>query len=116
MTTGDPTSVAIRFNDHINDRDLGGLASLMTDDHVFVDPDGAAVSGRAACIDAWRGFFAAFPDYRNVFASLTANGDTVTITGHSVCTEPALAGPAVWTATIRGGSVARWQVQDTVDA
>lgn len=102
--------MAVRFNDRINARDLQGLASLMSDDHAFIDSEGSAVSGKPACIDAWRGFFELFPDYRNVFASVRAQGDVVTIVGHSVCSEPSLAGPAVWTATIRGGQVTRWQV------
>jgi ketosteroid isomerase-like protein len=82
----------------------------MADDHTFVDSAGATIAGRPACIEAWRGFFDAFPDYRNVFASLVADGDIVTAAGHSECSEPALAGPARWTATIRDGKVARWQV------
>jgi hypothetical protein len=34
----------------------------------------------------------------------------VTIVGHSLCSEPALAGPALWTATIRDDKVALWRV------
>ena len=100
------------FNDRINVRDLAGLTALMTDDHTFVDPADTCVTGRAACADAWRGFFAAFPDYRNVFTTAVVDGDTVTVTGHSTCSEPALAGPARWTAVVRDGRVARWQVTD----
>lgn len=102
----DPVSVAGRFNDSINDRDIDGLASLMADDHTFVDTEGGVVSGRHACLEAWRGFFTAFPDYRNIFASFTMRGDVVTIVGHSLCSMPGLAGPALWTATISGGKVA----------
>jgi hypothetical protein len=47
---------------------------------------------------AWRGFFASFPDYRNVFATAETNGDTVAITGHSECSVPELAGPVRWDA------------------
>jgi ketosteroid isomerase-like protein len=108
----DPRSVVVAYNDRINARDLAGLTDLMTGDHTFVDPAGAAVTGRDACAEAWRGFFAAFPDYRNVFATMDADGDTVTVIGHSTCSEPALAGPARWTATVRDGKVARWQVTD----
>ena len=108
----DPRSVVTAYNNHINTRDLAGLTDLMTGDHTFVDPAGAAVTGRAACVEAWRGFFAAFPDYRNVFTTMVADGDTVTVIGHSTCSEPALAGPARWTVTVRGGKVARWQVTD----
>ena len=104
------TDVAAAFNERINARDVDGLTALMTDDHTFVDDAGAAVTGRDACAEAWSGFFAAFPDYRNVFETMTADGDTVRVTGRSVCAEPALAGPAVWTVTVREGKVSRWQV------
>lgn len=88
----------------------------MSDDHTFIDSAGGVVSGKKACLDAWRGFFDTFPDYRNVFASLTARDDVVTIMGHSVCAEPSLAGPAIWTATIREQKVAEWRVYpDTPD-
>jgi ketosteroid isomerase-like protein len=105
-----PATIAARFNDRINGRDIDGLASLMTDDHTFIDTEARAVSGLRNCRDAWRGFFSAYPDYRNVFVSMITNRDVVTIVGHSVCSEPDLAGPALWTATIRDGKVAEWRV------
>jgi len=105
-------AVALRFNDRINARDLAGLAALMTADHTFVDAAGDRVEGRNACVEAWRGFFAAFPDYRNVFTGTSTDGDTVAITGHSECSVPGLAGPARWTARVRDGKVAQWRVSD----
>jgi ketosteroid isomerase-like protein len=110
--TPDPRSVVAAFNDCINTRDLTGLTALMAGDHTFVDSAGAAVTGREACAEAWQGFFAAFPDYRNVFVTVVTNGDTVTATGYSTCSEPALTGPARWTATLRDDKVTRWQVTD----
>ena len=106
----DATDVVARFNDRINAQDLDGLTALMTEDHTFVDAAGRTVSGKPACADAWSGFFAAFPDYRNVFEAMTADGDTVRVNGYSVCAEPALAGPAAWMATVRADKVSRWQV------
>jgi uncharacterized protein (TIGR02246 family) len=108
----DPAPVAVRFNDAITARDAGALAALMTADHTFTDTEGNVIAGRQACRAAWEGFFAAFPDYRNVFTEVSAAGDTVTIIGHSICAEPALAGPARWTATIRDGRVAHWRVDE----
>jgi ketosteroid isomerase-like protein len=105
-----PETVAARFNDCINRRDDDGLATLMSDDHRFIDAEGGSVSGKQACLDAWRGFFGSFPDYRNVFTSLTARDDVVTIVGYSECADPRLAGPALWTATIQGELVAEWRV------
>jgi len=112
----DPATVARRFNDHINARNLGGLASLMTQDHTFIDSAGVAISGNRACVDAWQGFFMSFPDYRNVFDTVEAHGDVVTMIGHSECSEPSLAGPALWTAKIEHGLVAQWRVyEDTAE-
>jgi ketosteroid isomerase-like protein len=100
----------VRFNDSINGRDIDGLAVLMTEDHRFVDSEGGVVAGRDSCVGAWEGFFAAFPDYRNVFTSITAAADVVTVVGYSVCATPELAGPALWRAQIRADLVAEWRV------
>jgi ketosteroid isomerase-like protein len=110
MAHVDPTTVATRFNDCINAGDPNGLADLMTPDHRFTDAEGNTVSGKQSCLNAWRGFFAAFPDYRNVFTSLTTKGNVVTIVGHSECTDPRLTGPALWTTTIEDELVAEWHV------
>lgn len=86
----------------------------MTEDHTFVDSDGATVVGRNACRETWQGFFASFPDYRNVFDATTADeaDEVVTVVGRSECSLPALAGPALWIARVRDGLVSRWQVYE----
>ena len=109
----DPESVVVEFNEGINGRDIDVLARLMTEDHVFIDGAGDRVDGRRRCLDAWRGFFGAYPDYRNEFASVvSASGGTVAVTGRSVCSEPALDGPALWTARVRDGRVGEWRVYE----
>lgn len=114
--TPDPTSVVERFNESIGRRDLAGLARLMTDDHRFVDTGASTIAGKPGCLDAWRGFFAMFPDYRNVFTSVTVREDVVLVVGYSECAEPELSGPAIWTAVVRDGAVAEWRVYaDTPD-
>ena len=101
------------FNAVINDRDLDALSALMTDTHRFVDAAGSTAEGRATCREAWRGFFEAFPDYRNTFATAEHAGDgVVTVAGRSDCSDPRLAGPAEWRAVVRDGLVDVWQVID----
>ena len=112
----DMQNVALRFNAAINDRDLETLEALMTDDHAFIDTAGNADRGKPACVASWRGFFASFPDYRNVFARVTDRDDLVLITGYSTCSMAALDGPAIWTARIRNGKVAEWRVYDDSEA
>lgn len=112
----DPKLIVLEFNAAINARDLERLAARMTDDHAFVDTAGGVVRGRDAVERAWRGFFSAFPDYRNAFVALASRGDRVFAVGHSSCSDPALAGPAVWTAEVRDGRVAEWRVYEDTEA
>lgn len=107
-----PTDVVLRFNSAINARDLEALAQLMTDDHCFIDSAGTRVQGKRACVEAWRGFFAAFPDYRNEFEQLEERDGVVTVHGRSHCSVAALAGRARWTARVRGDQVAEWRVHE----
>jgi ketosteroid isomerase-like protein len=109
-----PDEVAIQFNDAINRGDLDALGALMTDDHTFTDSLGAQVIGKSNCLEAWRGFFAQFPDYRNHFTELIARDDRVVVIGYSTCSVAVLDGPALWTADIEDDKVAHWRVyQDT---
>lgn len=105
-------SLVSKFNEHINRRAVDGLASLMSDDHTFIDTAGGRVVGKQACLAAWRGFFDTYPDYRNHFDAIVSRGDVVAVVGRLTCAEPSLAGPAVWTARVRGGEVVEWRVYE----
>jgi ketosteroid isomerase-like protein len=111
-----PAKAAAQFNDHINSADIRALATLMSEDHRFVDAEGNLVSGKSACIAAWSGFFRAFPGYRNTFDRFYEQENLVTITGFSDCpNHPELTGPAIWTATVMADRLTEWRVYlDTV--
>jgi ketosteroid isomerase-like protein len=103
----------IAFNEAINRRDLASLERLMADGHTFIDSDGNVLAGRTDVLEAWKGFFEAFPDYRNDWSRVIARGSSVIALGRSVCsTEPALDGPAIWTARTADGKVAEWRVYE----
>jgi ketosteroid isomerase-like protein len=109
----DPVDVVRSFNGAINARDLEALTAQMTDTHRFIDAAGGTVEGKRACVEAWRGFFAGFPDYRNVFEDVTHVGDgVVVVRGRSECSDPALDGPARWRAVVESGRVDVWHVTD----
>ena len=110
----DAEVTAIAFNEMVNAGDADGLADLMTSEHAFVDTSGQAISGKQACRQAWSGFFAAFPTYRNVFASVQARDDGVfVVVGRSTCSDdPALDGPALWSVRVEGPLVSEWRVYD----
>jgi ketosteroid isomerase-like protein len=107
------TDAVVAFNETINAADLAGLEALMTEDHRCVDSAGSEVRGRAACVEAWRGFFARFPGHRNVFDDVreVAPGEVAAV-GRSECPDPRLDGPARWSATVVDGRVRRWQVDE----
>jgi ketosteroid isomerase-like protein len=111
----DPAVIA--FNEAINRRDLDSLGELMTDDHAFIDSEDNVLTGKAEVLQAWRGFFNAFPDYRNDWSQVIPAGGTLIALGRSVCsTEPALAGPAIWRARTVRDKVAEWRVYDDTPA
>jgi ketosteroid isomerase-like protein len=104
---------ALAFNHAITRGDVEALKGLMTDDHTFIDSAGTVLSGRDGVLEAWRGFFEAFPGYRNVWEEPAERGDVLIATGHPVCAnEPRLDGPAIWKATVRGDRVAEWRVYE----
>jgi ketosteroid isomerase-like protein len=107
--------VATEFNDHVNEANLRALASLMSEDHRFIDSLGNMVSGKPACIAAWNGFFKAFPGYRNTFERFHEVDHTVVITGFSHCpNHMELTGPAIWTATVVADRLTEWRAfEDT---
>jgi ketosteroid isomerase-like protein len=107
----------LAFNDAITRRDLASLSSLMTDDHAFIDAETNVFSGKDEVLNAWKGFFEAFPDYRNVWARVASADRLVIAMGRSVCaSEPQLDGRAIWTAKTRGEQVSEWRVyEDTLD-
>ena len=110
-------ATVVAFNEAINARDLEALGQLMHDKHRFVDSAGSTVQGKTACLDAWRGFFDAFPDYRNVFEDVRSDGPgVVAVRGQSECSTPELHGPARWRALVDDGLVRQWQVSDGVAA
>jgi ketosteroid isomerase-like protein len=107
----------IAFNEAINRRDLPALEDLMTDDHTFIDSAGGVVSGKQAVLNAWEGFFRAFPDYRNEWSTVVAKDGALVALGSSACsTEPGLDGPAIWTAETHDGKVSEWRVYEDTPA
>ena len=109
--------VVVAFNEAINARDLDALARLMHEQHRFIDAAGTAVEGKAACVEAWRGFFNVFTDYRNVFEEIRSDtAGVVRVRGRSECSYRALAGPALWVALVEDGLVLQWQVSEVGDA
>jgi ketosteroid isomerase-like protein len=115
-----PTAAAISFIDRINRSDLDGLGRLMTADHTLQVFEEDPLVGRDDNIEAWRGYFAAFPRYVIYPRRIAVRGDVVAVQGHTtgshleLTDEDELALSVIWLVTVADGAVSRWQlVPDT---
>jgi ketosteroid isomerase-like protein len=115
MKYSDPKTVALLFNEYINNQDLENLAGLMTEDHTFVSVSGKVEKGRELMKDTWAEFFILYPDYCNIFSRVESRSNCVIMVGHSECSEESLDGPALWTAIIKDDRVAEWRVYDDTE-
>jgi ketosteroid isomerase-like protein len=114
-----PVETALRFVDSINAGDVGGIVSLMTEDHRFTDSSGFEVAGRSTMETGWAEYFLMVPDYHIKVREIFSNGGVVVIVGTAGGTyspdgtlkaENAWERPAAWRALIAGDRVAAWQV------
>jgi ketosteroid isomerase-like protein len=114
-----PTDVVLRFLERINQHDADKLAELMTENHVFTDSLGNAVSGRETMRLGWRGYYAVCPDYWVSHEEIFSNGDRVAVFGAAGGTiaangrlpaENKWRTPAAWLAIVENGLVKEWRV------
>lgn len=116
MNRKDPKLTALKFNQFINDQDIIGLSSLMSEDHTFVDRANTRVKGKDKMTKGWIDFFKAFPDYKNTFTRIESNGDIVIILGSAYWSEKEPYDPVIWTAKIENDLVAEWRIyEDTAE-
>lgn len=114
MHERDPKIIALLYNEQINARSVEGVASLMPEDHVFIDIPGKVHNGKEYMLQCWVEFFDEYPDYKNIFIRVENQNNFVIMLGHSVCSYEPLDGPAIWTAKIKNNLVALWQIfEDT---
>ena len=112
-------TVVLQFVDAINHADLGRLATLMTESHIFIDSDGSRVSGRASMLQAWSQYFSMMQDYRVAVQETFRSANTVVLVGtaEGAWAKTATSGgegrwsvPAAWRAVVDGEAIAVWQV------
>lgn len=111
-------AVVLRFVDAINRADVGRLAALMTESHVFIDSDGSRVAGRTAVVAAWKQYFAMMESYHVVVRETFSSANVVVLAGSAEgAWAEVTAGhrrlwtvPAAWRAVVDGEAVAIWQV------
>lgn len=110
MADQNPKATVTLFNQFINEQDLDSLASLISEAYRFIDSSNEVHLGRDRALEDWRKFFSLYPDYRNLFEHIEVHGDEVVVVGRSSCSNPQLAGPALWRAIVQEGLVLEWRV------
>ncbi|HUE04677.1 MAG TPA: nuclear transport factor 2 family protein [Bryobacteraceae bacterium] len=112
-------ATAHAFVKAINRQNPEEIASLMTDDQVFIDSLGTKVTGRAQMQRGWQGYFAMVPDYTITVEETFTDGSVVVMLGAAQGTytsggplkpENHWKTPAAWRVVIRGALVAEWRV------
>ncbi len=115
MNSVDPKLTALQFNEYINRQDIGGLSSLMTESHTFIDRKGEVYEGRETMTMGWTDFFRSFPDYKNTFQRVESRGDLVVLYGYATWEKGANPDHAIWTAAIEDDLVAEWRVYEDTE-
>jgi ketosteroid isomerase-like protein len=117
---GDAAAVVAAFVAGINTRDVGALSALMTDDHELVVFDEPPLRGRAANLEAWRGYFERFPAYVITPHQTVERDGVVAVRGHTTGSHLELPDDEerqltlIWLAEVVDGKLRSWRlVEDT---
>ncbi|WP_433203494.1 nuclear transport factor 2 family protein [Dactylosporangium sp. CS-047395] len=115
-------AATVGFIDRINRGDPAGLAELMHPDHRLVVLDEPPLVGRDANVEAWRGYFTAFPEYVIHPRHLTAAGGRVAVLGTTTGSHLGLPDEeesrltVIWLAEVEQGRLTLWRIcPDTPD-
>lgn len=111
--------LVLEFVKAINDHDTNKIASLISEDHVFIDSQGNEVHGKDKMIKGWEGYFNLFPDYKIVISQLLDEQSLTVLLGFASASFLGNRGgnpdsywrlPAAWKAVTEGGKINLWQV------
>ena len=105
-------TIVVEFNDCINNQDIQGLSKLMSEQHRFIDRDGASHGPKSFMIKGWKEFFKIFPAYRNTFEKYEVSDDLVSVLGFAYWSADEPYDPVIWTAVFEGNLISEWQVYD----
>ncbi len=108
----DPTDVVRAFVNAINHQSADEIAELMTEDHVFTDSMGTAVSGRARMKAGWASYFRMVSAYTIKVEESFSDGSVVILLGVAggIYAGGAWSTPAAWRGKVRDNRVAEWRV------
>jgi ketosteroid isomerase-like protein len=109
----------LAFLGSINSGDADRVATMLTENHVFIDSLGRAVHGRETMRAGWRAYYGMCPDYQVSHHSIFANGNQVAVFGEAggtigrngkLAVENRWSTPAAWLAVVENGLIREWRV------
>jgi len=112
-----PVAAVVSFIDCINRGDIDGLAALMHARHTLVVLDEEPLVGRQANVEAWKGYFSAYPDYVIYPSRIVASGQRVAVLGTTTGSHLGLPDDeemkltVIWTAKVSDGLLLEWRVR-----
>jgi limonene-1,2-epoxide hydrolase len=114
-----PIEVAMAFVEAINSKDIDRIASLMTNDHRFIDGDGSEYKGRDRMTTGWREHLELIPNLTLSISQHFEDNETVVLLGWSSGTivhngelkqENSWRVPCAWRVVVEAEKVAIWQL------
>lgn len=105
-------TIVVEFNNCINNQDIHGLSSLMSENHTFIDRDGGSHGPKSYMIKGWKDFFIMFPAYSNTFERIEVLDDLVSVLGFAYWSKEEQYDPVIWTAVIEDNLISEWRVYE----
>jgi hypothetical protein len=110
----------VSFIDCVNRGDVDGLDRLLTDDHQLCVFNEDPLIGRAANVEAWRGYAQSFPEYVIYPHRIAEQANVVAVLGHTTGSHLGLADveesrlTLIWLAEVENGALRSWRlIEDT---
>lgn len=113
------SKIVLEFIESINSGNVDSLASLMSNDHEFIDSRGNSIIGAENMKKAWTAYFNFFPDYKIEVTDILQNDSIIVVLGYaggtykpdeSTGTNNYWRVPASWKAVVVDKKVKLWQV------
>ncbi len=110
MADSSPGAIVLRFVEYVNEGDLAGIGSLISEDVKFTDIRGRVYMEKGFMA----GYLSEFPNYKIHVRHALRSGEGVAIidktTGSHVPPEIEEGETLVWTAEVKDGLISEWRV------
>jgi ketosteroid isomerase-like protein len=119
MNVTNAEKIALKFVECINNQDIEGLVSLMTEGFTMIAYEGKLETGRELMKEGFQGYFTDFPEYKIHISKVARSGDDIAIigktTGSHISPEIDAKETVIWTAKVEDNLVSEWRIFSDLD-